>query len=522
MDLVFEAAKAVVQAAMEHNSKIKQTNEITKRMNRAINLLGNEIKEYILKHSLEQFKGHIRWYQNDFTDTLDRFIEERINKETAQKELSSLISRIGLERDSIDFQSQNNPQFYSAHVHPVLISAVSLQIAAYSELSARFEDYTSDEYIIRELNYLLEKHYEYYTYKFHKSYDNYTKTYFNHPLFGILEYKSIISYRKFLEYMRYKQLINLNGHFQFRDPEEHAEYSRFVFVRCTQFNIKQLDDGRRVLAVNNKDGQQTQPSIYKDIKDIPTKSSTSFNVSIRSFNTNRDIELVIWEIKPNGENVGKASLPYRIKDSWEDLSLSYEKIMDETTLRFEIYWNDALDEDIYVKNTYIEFSQVEAVIPEVDYKEKLPLPDYLGWGNRSTNKSVFFELNNNYSSSLYFAANDVKKTFESPSIFYDLSLMWCEDWARLNVSFEIYLKTRNEVSRTVNLCIHELYPIRPGSYDIRNSVWSEKLQLSTEWQKFNLSCERKEHTQIRFEIYWNDYEEIDIMIRDIKVSYTLK
>ncbi len=522
MSDVFVAAKVVVQAVLEHNAKIKQTNEITARIQKGINQLADEIKEYMLQHSLEQFRGHIEWYKKDFSDTLDRYIEERISKAEAQATLTALISKIGLERNAIDFQSRDNPDFYSKQVHPILVSAVTLQIATYSELSARFNDYTGDEYIIRELEYILKKHHQFFMYQYDKSYNRHNRRHFNNPLSNFAKYKSIVKYRKFLEYSRYRHLINLNGHFQFIDPSERAIFGNFRFNRCAHHEIKEADNGRRVLAVNNKDGQIQNPSILKDVYDISAKSDITFDVTLKSTIPNRTIEIVIWEIRNNGVNVSKATNPCIINENWETKSVQYKKLRDDTRLRFEIYWQDNQENDLFIKNTYINFTQVQNPIPDVKFKDKLPFPDYVGWGHRSHNKEVFLKLNDDYLSSLYLAANDVRQTHRSPSMYYDLFIMWSSDWARLNVTFEVFLKTRRDIGRTVKLCIHELYPLGGGNNEIKNSAWSEKYRLSTEWQKCSITCEREKHTNVRLEIYWKDNDSTDIMMRDAKAIYTIK
>ncbi|WP_142318390.1 hypothetical protein [Bacillus cereus] len=527
MNPYIEAAKVIVSIIMENRAKNIQTKEITSKILKAISDLRNQLEGFILQNSLDKFIGHLRWYANDFSDPIFDYMESEHtvkDKENAVSHLQTLISNVGKDREEFAGFCDSDIEYYCEKIHPLLISSVCLQLSIYSELSIRFELHTYDRFIIRELEYLLEKHYRYFLHVFLKSYNSNSDSYMDSPLSGSL-YKEIVEFRKTLEYNRYKQLINLNGHFKFKTLDEVPPYSNFNFDRCSQHKIVDIEDSRRVLAVNNKDGVIDYPSISKDINDIPATSKVKFDVTLKSIMKNRTIELVIFEIdKIKGELVQRTPIENKwiINESWETKSVEYVKIRDETILRFEIYWGDNNEQDLLISNTYIDFSQIQLPLPEVEWKEKLPLPDYLGWRKKCQNKTSYFELNKDYSSSIYIAANDTDKTQEVPSIYYDLLMMWAKDWAKLNVKFEVFIKSRENVGRQIDLCILETFPLGSSKYEIKNSVRSEKFQISSDWQKFSISCERKEHTHVRLEISWYDHEPTDIMIRDTKLTFSVK
>lgn len=416
---------------------------------------------------------------------------------------------------------EENMDFYTDHVHPVMVAAVTLQIAVYSELSKRCGDYTGQLFILRSMVYFLEKTKKFYEHKYAKSLDR-NNNYMDHSLHPDFEtYKKLVNHRKELEHQRYVQWINLNGDFKFKATDEAPAYGNFTFDRCPNYAIKEVENKVNALAVNNKDGRLDNPSIIKDVHDIPARSSSTFTVTMKSTIPNRTLQLAIHELT-QGEYVNGAAENKVAGEDWSEYSIKYEKQRDDTFLRFEIYWFDKAEDDLLIRHTYVDFTQVEPLVPDIKYAEILPFPDYCSLRHRSTHKAVYFHADPHYASSLYCAANDAEKTFASPSVYFDLVMMWASDWARLDVTFEAYLKTRKDIGREIHLCIHELHPLGEGNYDIKNSVWSPAFRLTNDWKRYHLTCIRQHHTHIRCEIYWSDHDEVDMMLRDARVHFTVK
>lgn len=511
----------ILSAVMEHNAKIQQTNEISNRVQNYIHDLGVELKVYILNHSLNEYEGEIDSYCEQYSHIIIQSIEEIDSIEKTSDKLNALKRLTNDVIHKINRVFEENMDFYKDHVHPILTAAITLQITIYSELYKRCDDHTGQLFILEKMNFFLEKFKKYYEYIYEKSKDR-NNNYMDHSLHAKHStYKELINQRKAWEHNRYIQWVNLNGNFKFKSTEEVPAFGNFRFDRCTNYSIKEIDDGINVLAVNNKDGNRDDPSILKDVYDIPAKSISEFTVSMKSSLPNRSMKIVIHELD-KGQIVNNVDENITIGNDWTEKVVTYEKQRDDTFLRFEVYWYDKAENDLYIKNTYIDFTQVELSVPSVEYADLLPLPDYVSLENRSTNRAFYFHADANYLPSVYCAANDSNKKFDSPSIFFDLIMMWASDWAKLNVTFDVYIKTREDIGREVNLCIHELYPLGGGNYDIKNSVWSPRYKLTNEWQLFSLTCDRQHHTQVRCEIYWHDHNGIDIMLRDIKVKFSLK
>ncbi|MCY9224191.1 hypothetical protein MOF11_03840 [Bacillus haynesii] len=512
-DKIFQLSMVIFGAIAEHNAKIKMTNEISKRISSYIKEMKEEILQYILKHSLDEYRGKLDWYHEEYYQAILKNIEKVDNSESTQRKLNDLINKLGEVIRVIDKVFEDDIDFYTDYVHPVLVDAVTLQIAIYSELDKRCGDHTTQLLILKSQEYLLEKIYRFYKRKYEKSYNSHNRRYFDHPLSDILTYKEIVNNRKAIEYFRYLQLINLNSDFSFKETDDVPKYGGYIFERCSKYEVKTLE-GKRILAVNNHNGQQDDPSIFKDVFGIPAESSCVFTVSCKSTISGRKIKLAIWELNVD-EKVNVKTEEFLLDNEDMELKIEHKKIKHDTFLRFEVYWFDKLKDDILINKTNIHYTQDEQVNPEVKFSKNLPLPDYLGIQTRSTNKAVYFSLESNYPSSLYFAANDANKLFDSPSLFYNIPVF--NAWNGLDISFEVLARTREDIEREIQLCVHEL-----SGDGIRNSVWSPKYILNTRWQWFSLKCVRQHQTALRCEVYWNDDRETDIMIRDLKVKYHLK
>ncbi|AWI37028.1 hypothetical protein BA81_04230 [Bacillus safensis FO-36b] len=519
---ILQISARILSAVIEHNAKIQQTNEISNQIQSYIHDLGLELKGYILSHSLNEYEGEVDSYCEQYSHIIIQSIEGIDSIEKTSDKLNTLQNLTNNLIHKINRVYEENMDFYTEHVHPILTAAISLQITIYSELDKRCSDHTGQLFILEKINFFLGKFKRYFEYIYEKSKNRSNNNYMDNSLHAQYStYRELINQRRTWEHNRYIQWVNLNGNFKFKSTNGVPEFGHFSFDRCTNYSIKEIDDGISVLAVNNKDGKLDNPSILKDVFDIPAKSISKFTVSLKSSIPNRSIKVVIHELA-NGQIVNNSGENIEIGNEFTEKVITYEKQRDDTILRFEVYWYDKAVNDIYFKHTYIDFTQVEPSVPSVEYAVSLPFPDYVSLRNRSTNMVFYFHADANYSSSVYCAANDVNKKFDSPSLFLDLVMMWASEWAKLNLTFEVYLKTREDFGREVNLCIHELFPLGGGKYDIKNSVWSPNYKLSNEWQLFSLTCDRRHHTHVRCEIYWHDHKEIDIMLRDIKVKFSLK
>lgn len=518
--MICELATQVIGSVLEHNAKIDLQNEISDRIEKYINEMKGEIKQYILDHALNEYEGEIEWFHEEYSQVILKNIEGIDNTNKTYEKLNALINKIGETLKKIDKVFENQIDFYCEHVHPILVDTITLQIATYSELSKRCNDHTGQLFILKSQENLLRNIFKYYKYKYEKSLNQSNHNYFDFALHsGYKTYIQIVKNRKILEHQRYLQWINLNCDFKFISDYAPA-YGGFNFSRCHNHTIKKDENGNNVLAVNDENGQYREPSIFKDVFDISAGSSISFSVTLKS-TIPRTVKLVIWELAKDEKFHVEETI--NIGENWDNKSIKYEKQKNTTYIRFEIYWVDKLANDLLIKRAYINFTQVETVVPEgVENFQELPLPDYFSLRNRSTNKKVDFSIATNYSSSLYYAANDIKRMQTSPSVYLDLVLMFIQDWARLNVTFEVFLKLEKDITREISLCIHELYPLGANNYEIRNSIFSEKHQLTQDWQWFSLTCERKHHTQVRCEVYWYDNNEVDILVRDPKVIFTVK
>lgn len=518
---VLEIAGQILGAVMEHNAKIQQTNEISNRVQNYIHDLGAELKAYILKHSLNEYAGEIDSYCQQYSHIIIQNIEGIDSIEKTSDKLNTLKNLTNDVIHKINRVYEENMDFYKDYVHPIFTSAISLQITIYSELSKRCDDHTGQLFILEKMNLFLEKFKSCFEYTYEKSKARHTNNYMDHSLHAqYSNYKVLINQKREWEHKRYIQWVNLNGDFKFKSTEGVPPFGNFRFDSCTNYSIKEID-GIRVLAINNKDGIRDDPSIFKDVCDIPAESISNFTVTLKSSIPNRSIKVVIHELD-KGQIVNNVGENITIGDVWTEKVVTYKKQREDTVLRFEVYWYDKVEDDIYIKHTYIDFTQVDLPVPNIEYSDFLPFPSYVSLRNRTTNKAFYFHTDANYSSSVYCAANDVNKKFDSPSLFFDMVMMWISNWSKLNVTFDVYLKTREDIGREVNLCIHELYPLGGGNYDIKNSVWSSRYKLTNEWQLFSLTCDRQHHTHVRCEIYWHDHNEIDIMLRDIKVEFSLK
>ncbi|GAA0373198.1 hypothetical protein [Paenibacillus motobuensis] len=521
----FEIATAVLSAIGEHNAKIKQTNEISARILNQLNDLKKEIVQYILEHSLSQYEGKIDWYHEFYEQTITDYING-VKDETKTKEnLTQLSFFLGEVISEINKTFISDLQFYCKKVHPILINAVIFQIATYTEMSVRFGEFTRDTDVIQSLDFLLEKHFSYYKYTYDNSNIYPNGTYLDRPVFNNFDlYKSIIKFRKELEHLRFINEINLNSNFKLIETTERTAFGKFQFHRCTQHQILELNQ-IRVLAANNQNGELDNPSILKDVHDIPEESTATFTVTLSS-SISRQAQLEIWELTESGEVIGEEpTVAFPIDNQWTTQTITYRKKQMDTKLRFEIYWFDKNVDNIFIRNANITFTQAEERLPDVQYPHILPMVDSLVLKSRSNNKMPYFTINPDYSSSIYFAANDDKHTFEVPSVYYDLTMSGLngpiKDWERLNVTFECFVKSRENIDRNIALALHE-GEMKNGNFNAKNTISTEKQAINTEWKFFRLSGSRQFNGWVRCEVYWFDSNATDIMIRSPRVRYTLK
>ena len=92
------------------------------------------------------------------------------------------------------------------------------------------------------------------------------------------------------------------------------------------------------------------------------------------------------------------------------------------------------------------------------------------------------------------------------------------EWEKLNLTFEIFLKTRENIRREIQLSIQERIPQNRG-WNVIDSAKSDKITLTEDWQWFSITCDKQHHSHARFLILWFDHLEVDVMMRDPKVTF---
>lgn len=504
---------------MEHDAEIKLQNEISRRIRNYINDLKNHIENFLITHSLNEYQGKLDWYHVEYSHAITDNDEEVDNIEKTKDKLEKLINKIGDVVRTIESVMTTDMDFYGKYGYILLVDAVTLQITTYSELIKRCDYHTGQLYILESQDYLLERMYEYYSYSYEKSYNSHNHTHFDTFLNHYDEYKDILKKRKELEHLRYIQLINLNHDFKFINNDKNL-FAKFIFDRCSNFEIKKVDDVN-VLAVNNKDGQFDNPSIAIRVFDIPEGSEISFEVDLKSNMPNRKVRFTVFELKEDGNHYNDVSSEFTLGVEFETKSITSKKLSNATYIKLEIYWYDKDESDLIIKHRYINFTKPETILSDVAWNDDLPLPDYLGFENMSTSRKVYFHLDSEYSSSLYYAANDGSKKYETPCVFYDLNMMASREWEKLNVTFEIFLKTREHINREIQLSIQERIPNGRDwiTYDTERS---EVFTLTDDWKFFSITCNKQHYAHARLAIFWFDHRGVDIMMRDPKAIFFLK
>lgn len=453
-------------------------------------------------------------YEND--EYLDRIIDDLLTVTSTLK--------AHIERD-INFGANK--------VYDTYREAMLLLMSCYNTDINLFKNYESYEFIITHVyNELLEIHnkvekylYSYYTqtHDIMKSIDRGdTPKFIEIYRFRIehdvnIKLRDKYNIRRELERGRYIQLINMNNNFELNSSHE------FKFFRCTQ-NVISSKENNKFLSVNNENGTISPPSVLKDVSGIPENSNIIFDVNLSSEKPERNSEVVIWEIG-DGTIINKSPNPneyFILNNDWKLISRKATKQRENSQLRFEIYWHDNHSPYLNIDNYSIIYSEQEIELPEVYKKEYLPILSLYSWNRRCSNLSINHELSDGYPTSQLLYANDEGRTYSNPSIFHDLDLpKQYGDWSKLNIIFEANIKTEKNVNRKISIAIHELRNINGERFDIVNTSWNEGILLTDKWLKIAHKCDRKTDNLIRIEIYWNDNDPTNIILKDSYVGYYL-
>ena len=135
---------------------------------------------------------------------------------------------------------------------------------------------------------------------------------------------------------------------------------------------------------------------------------------------------------------------------------------------------------------------------------------------------MYFNLKDSYLSSQLISANDVAGTFGNPSISQDIWLLEKD----VDVTFEAYIKSRENIGRQIELQIWELYILYGRVEEFNKEVIVERsygpvYSIDDTWNKYQVNYRKKETKSfLRFEIYWHDNNETDIFIDSPRVYYT--
>ncbi|MEA3318420.1 MAG: hypothetical protein U9Q88_00230 [Bacillota bacterium] len=326
-----------------------------------------------------------------------------------------------------------------------------------------------------------------------------------------------------LDQRRKQLLANLNNDFFLDSPE----YGGFEFSRCPKFSYLEesrdgfsfLDDRgikvKRHLAVNNSGSSEDDPSIMKDVQRIEQGSEVTFEVTLKSEREiGREIKVVIWELGDSNTVIADSGKKL-LTNEWQTFSAKGEKQHEFSILRFEVYWYDNYESDIIIKNFYIDIHKQKK-------KEIDPSLYIFHWENRSKNKVVYFNLSGSYISSQFLAANDANGTFGNPSVYQDVWILEKD----VEVTFEAHIKSSEDIGRQIELQVWELYIIYGRSEPFNGEIIVDRSNgpvhvIDSSWNKFHVNYRKKDvKSFLRFEIYWHDNKETDILLDNIRVYYT--
>ncbi|MED3447801.1 hypothetical protein [Bacillus thuringiensis] len=509
----------IISIIVEHNDKITLTHNIINEIGAAT----DKIETYLEKNQIDDFKGKFKASVIKLEEAIrnNNELDEndtngRINNEKAFKDI--LDSLINLEEDiEVKGHSNINPYFILYEYYPLLQAVNTLMISVRGELKSRFNDYLQDEFILihclepmLELQHRVEKmfyeqegHYNYFA-PLYKPYQDFMVNYY--------------AYRKELERLRYIFFHNLNCNFQYKVTNSITFKGGLDFHRCKNSAIN-LIEGRRVLAVNNTEGELQNPSIYKEYHGLPKSCEIHFEIIARSKKIGRVIQLEIWELNSITKKTINTPQNQKItlqSDTWETYEIKYTKQEEDTFIECEVYWYDNDNVDLLFQKFFFNYNPSGPVLADVPHSEELPTIHHVDWHQQCSSKDNIFEISDDIITTQYLAAHDGNRTFNEPYIYTELGFWWDEDVWNFDVEIEAYVRTRHPIDRKAQIEILEL----DGDKREHARASSNVESISNEWIRMSLFYKRSMGKSVlRFQVKWFDNEPNDIMVRDIVVKY---
>lgn len=514
-------AANLIGKSIEYQQKINERKQITNEINSAANSIQDYLEEVIERFNLERAKGYLKAFSSDIEIYMREHDECIPCNDTQNADLSKKFDDLTTSIKPILYELELNARSRDitlvTNVFPVYCAIMSVAIAVLIQRKVRFNYYLADVEILKLLNENIDTHHMVEDYLYSIEYPrgavSVKVTHSYHPQEEF--FKELNQVRKITEQIRYLFLINLNGDFLFNVTDEQTAFGGFIFRRCSNHALKDID-GRQVLTVNNSNGTLTNPSFYKRVRGLYANVHINFNVTAKTEKNNRLVEVAIIEMDYiNNKLVNEKREKFTLNNSWEKYTMSLIKQEDHTILDFEVFWFDNEEADLLIRDTYIELEKREIKLP----LSTLPLIHPLAWETRCENKLLKFDLSNESISTQYIRANDRASTYSNPSILQNLDV-WPNSISKYKITFQVLIKSEEDIGREINLVIWDFKENYPGGAGAK-AFESGRYKISDSWEKFSVEAEIIPSTHIRCEIYWFDNQETDIIVKDAELIYNV-
>ncbi|MFE4077026.1 hypothetical protein [Peribacillus sp. YIM B13477] len=527
----FEIAAAVIGWANEYMEKQKEDQarkDLANKIISACHQLQQHIEDIIESLALAEAKGDLKAFSQEL-ETKMREHDESIYYGNDNNDREEQIKAL---RKSFEELTDNlRPLIYTlenyAKVEDVTLAtgaytiycdAIALAITVFSQRATRFDYYLAYEEIVKLLNSNMETSFSVEKYLFlnpvaHPQAPsmivNITHPY--HP--QQKDFKNIQKYRMETEQNRYLYLKNLNSKFLFNVNDEKTEFGGYS-IKCTNRALKD-DNGRQVLAVNNKDGTENNPNFYKRVSGLYPNTTMTFRVNAKTLNPSREVELAIIETDQISNTVvNEKRERFTLQNSWIELNISIDKKQDNSVLDFVVFWFDNDESDMLVSKASIDFSKREYKLP----LETLPMLHPIAWErSRCSHINLMHVLSDEHMETQYIKANDAAGTHGDPSISQHLYI-WPNSIRKYKVIFEAFVKTNEDIGREVNVVVWDLKKNYPGGSG-PVSYGTGRIRISNIWQKLRIECEIIPSINVKCEIYWFDNKEDHLYIKDAIFIY---
>ncbi|MBD0384732.1 hypothetical protein [Paenibacillus sedimenti] len=331
-------------------------------------------------------------------------------------------------------------------------------------------------------------------------------------------------YRDKLVNLWQQEKVNIDANFNRKSPE--PLYGGFEFPRCSDFSIVEdtEDKTRRYLAVNDRGVKDPNISFASIIKDIPSNkvekdTEVCFEVVLKSLKPGRKVVIAIYELRPSDKSVienGEASsAELEIGEEWVSQNIRYRKQLDETSIRFEIYWYDREPDNLLIDKSYITLSKSYPTLETAD-------TDYdtlYFWGWRSEEQrcrhiSFHYDLKEAYRTGQYIYVHNEGGALRDPSIHQDSWITLKHEELGKEFVFEAFVKNEQDVTRKIQLRIWEL----DGGNLSPKDEHTETYEITNEWTRVQVRYKKQYPiTFLRSEIYWFDQELAPLLIDNARL-----